>query len=151
MCKWLLTTFGAIFNARYSALLSLDNTCSSGHVEFLEWTIDTFRVSKSEIRRFNDCLFKVACSKGHLNVAKLLHAKFGYNCFVDKNWEFVNNICQDGQVDIMCWILTTFDVKLPLRMQTKHKTFCDSVMEKIQEQREEEDDLLMVKSAIDEC
>jgi len=103
--------------------------CGQGDIEMAKWLIDALELTVDDIRCHGDQAFAVACSRGHLEVAQMLHSIVGYvhEDFVWRyydiedgygraglsGWGFFQVACEGGHLGMVKWLTETFNVSYP--------------------------------------
>jgi len=88
--------------------------CSNGHLEVVQWLVDTFELTIADAKSFNNEALRIVCYYERLNILQFLIGRFqmsedDYNQTVNWYWtKLITNACKEENRFMVSWFLTKF-------------------------------------------
>jgi hypothetical protein len=83
--------------------------CKYGHLEIVQWLVETFGLTTEDVKSDNNLAFQWACGYGHLEVAQWLVRTFDLTAEDIRNDNYVFGwACFDRYLKIAQWLVETF-------------------------------------------
>jgi hypothetical protein len=95
-------------DARKSDMFILRQACWGGHLELVQWLVNYFKITKSEV--WNCRAFQITCEHGHLDLAKWLdRCGLGISDTCAVGPGVLRDACGNGHLAVVQWLVTRFN------------------------------------------